>query len=125
MIKNIDALVEEIIDATEDSVKSKSKLISIMREHFSVGNAIVLSEKMLKNKDVSKIHETVLYRIVKELGIDVNKHFTGDTANYSEILDRMIELKNRVDRLEKEKERGGENNNAWPIRRDKRRIFVR
>ena len=112
MIKNIDALVEEIIDATEDSVKSKSKLISIMREHFSVGNAIVLSEKMLKNKDVSKIHETVLYRIVKELGIDVNKHFTGDTTNYSEILDRMISLENRVGKLEKEKEKGGENNNA-------------
>ena len=110
MIKNIDALVEEIIDTTEDSIKNKNKLISIMREHFSVGNAIMFSEKMLKNKDASKIHETVLYRIVKELGIDVNKHFTGDTANYSEVLDRMISLENRVGKLEKEKEKGGENN---------------
>jgi hypothetical protein len=109
MIKNIDALVEEIIDATEDSVKNKSKLISIMREHFSVGNSIMFSEKMLQNKDVSKIHETILYRIAKELNIDVNKYFGGDT-NYSEILDRMIALENRVDKLEKEK--GGENNNA-------------
>jgi hypothetical protein len=101
MIKNIDALVDEIIDATEDSVQNKSKLLSTMQKCFSVGNALMLSGEMLKNKNVSKINPVVLFMIAKDLGLDVNKYFGNEILNYGELLDRIITLENRVDRLEK------------------------
>jgi hypothetical protein len=107
MIKNIDALVDEIIDATEDSVQNKNLLLSVMKEHFSFGNVIVLSKKMLKEKDVSKIHPMVLYRIVKTLKLDTQKYFGDETASYGELLNSIISLENRVDVLEKEKRKEG------------------